>query len=135
MHTNEVTKAVQERKRVYGPVGQSDAYAFFSLITGPQLLKRVEALLPEHRERVFPPTETLAMFLAQALSADGSCRQAVNDAAVKRLLGGLSPCSSNTCAYCQARERLPLEMISTLGVPSRRVHRRHPMGAGRAARR
>jgi hypothetical protein len=37
---------------------------------------------------VFLPTETLSMFLAQALSGDGSCREAVNDAAVKRLLGG-----------------------------------------------
>jgi hypothetical protein len=54
------------------------------------------------------------MFLAQAPSADDSCREVVNDAAVKRLLGGLSPCSTNTSAYCQARGRLPLEMISTL---------------------
>ena len=52
----------------------------FNLLTGPQLLDRVEGLLPEHRERLFAPTETLAMFLAQVLSADGSCQQAVNDA-------------------------------------------------------
>ena len=62
----------------------------FNLLTGPKLLDRVEALLPDHREWEFPPTETLSMFLAQALSADGSCRQAVNDATVKRLVGGLS---------------------------------------------
>jgi hypothetical protein len=54
------------------------------------------------------------MFLAQALSADGSCRQAVDDAAVKRLVAGMKPCSSNTAAYCKARARLPLPMISTL---------------------
>jgi hypothetical protein len=54
--------------------GNADAYAMFNLLTGPQLFDRVEALLPEHRERLFPPTETLSMFLAQALSADGSCR-------------------------------------------------------------
>jgi hypothetical protein len=30
-------------------------------------------LLPAHRKRAFPPTETLAMFMAQSLSADGSC--------------------------------------------------------------
>jgi hypothetical protein len=56
----------------------------------------------------------LSMFLAQVLSADGSCRQAVNDAAIKRLLGGLQCCSTSTSAYCQARSRLPLELISTL---------------------
>ena len=60
----------------------------FNLLTGPELLDRVEAVLPAHRERDFPPTETLSMFLAQSLSADGSCQQAVNDAAVKRLVSG-----------------------------------------------
>jgi hypothetical protein len=39
----------------------------FNPLTGPRLLDEVEALLPEHRERLFPPTETLSMFLAQAL--------------------------------------------------------------------
>ena len=115
MHATQLTKARQQ-ERVRAHAGQSDAYAFFNLLTGPQLLERVEALLPDHRERVFPPTETLAMFLSQALSSDGSCREAVNDAAVKRLLGGLSPCSTNTSAYCQARGRLPLPMISTLAL-------------------
>jgi hypothetical protein len=28
----------------------------FNLLTGPQLLDRVEHVLPEHRERQFPPT-------------------------------------------------------------------------------
>jgi hypothetical protein len=79
------------RQRVRERADNVDAYGFFNLLTGPELLERVEGLLPEHRERVFPPTETLAMFLAQALSPDGSCRQAVDDAAVKRLIAGLAP--------------------------------------------
>ena len=54
------------------------------------------------------------MFLGQVLSADGSCRQAVNDAALNRIIGGLPRCSSNTSAYCQARQRLSTEMVSTL---------------------
>ena len=74
----------------------------------------MESLLPAHRERRFPPTETLSLFMAQALSADGSCRQAVDDAAVKRLIGDMTPCSTNTAAYCKARARLPQTMISTL---------------------
>jgi hypothetical protein len=58
----------------------------FNLLTGPRLLERVEAALPPHRERLFPPTEALAMFLAQALSADGSCQHIVNQVALKRAL-------------------------------------------------
>jgi hypothetical protein len=68
----------------------------FNLLTGPQLLERVEAVLPEHRERLYPPTETLSMFVAQVLSADGSCQQAVDAAMVKRLIAGLKPGDTDT---------------------------------------
>jgi hypothetical protein len=54
------------------------------------------------------------MYMAQALSADRSCQKAVNDVAVKCLAGGLPQCSTHTGAYCRARARLPLEMISAL---------------------
>ena len=102
----------QKRVRTYG--AKSDTYAFFNLLTGPKFLDQVESLLPDHRERLFPPTETLSMFLAQAMSQDRSCQSVVDDAAIKRLMGGLPVCSTHTGAYCQARKRLPLEMISTL---------------------
>jgi hypothetical protein len=39
------------------------------------------------------------MFLAQALSADRSCQKAVNDAAVKRIMSGLTPVSTHTGGY------------------------------------
>ncbi len=106
--------AKRQQQRVLQHVDNTDSYAMFNLLTGPRLLDRVEALLPNHRERLFPPTETLSMFLAQALSTDGSCRQVVNDAAVRRLVGGMRPCSTSTSAYCQARAHLPLAMVSTL---------------------
>lgn len=113
MHPTQYASA-QQQQRVLHHANSADSYAIFNLLTGPQLLDRVEALLPDHRERQFPPTETLSMFIAQTLSADSSCQQAVDDAAVKRLVGGLKPCSTNTSGYCQARARLPLPIISTL---------------------
>jgi len=103
-----------QQRRVREYAGSADSYAMFNLLTGPQLLDQVEALLPDHRERLFPPTETLSMFLAQALSADGSCRQVVNDAMVKRVIGGMKPGSTDTGGYCKARARLPMGMVSTL---------------------
>jgi hypothetical protein len=103
-----------QQTRIKSHAKNSDSYAFFNQLTAPEFLNTVESLLPEHRERLFPPTETLSMFLAQAMSADRSCQQAVNEAAVKRLAGGLPDCSTHTGAYCRARQRLPLEMISTL---------------------
>jgi len=106
--------ATQQQRRISHHAGSADSYAMFNLLTGPQLLDRVEALLPDHRERLFPPTETLSMFVAQALSADGSCQQAVDDAMVKRVIGGLKPGSTDTGGYCKARARLPESMVSTL---------------------
>jgi Transposase DDE domain len=112
MHPNPRLRAQQRHLR--HRARHSDAYAFFNLLTGPELLTQVESLLPEHRERLFPPTETLSMFLSQALSADRSCQRAVNEAAVKRLIGGLPVCSTHTGGYCRARARLPLSMLSGL---------------------
>ena len=113
MYPQRRTYAPQQR-RIRRHVSHSDPYTFFKVLTGPELLGEVEALLPTHRERLFSPTETLSMFLAQALSADRSCQKAVNDTAVKRLAGGLPRCSTRTGAYCRARQRLPVEMIATL---------------------
>jgi len=105
--------ALQQR-RVRSHASNSDPYTFFNLLTGPELLDRVDSLLPEHRERLFPPTETLSMFLSQALSADRSCQHVVNEAAVKRLFGGLPRASTHTGGYCRARMRLPLTMPASL---------------------
>ena len=109
---NKLIRSKQQRIQHHGQ--NSDAYRFFNLLTSPELLTPVEALLPEHREQLFPPTETLSLFLAQALSEDRSCQKAVDDAAVKRLVDGLSPCSTLTGGYCRARQRLPLSLVSSL---------------------
>lgn len=104
----------QQHRRIRKYVHSSDASTFFTLLTRPELVGAVESLVPPHRERLFPPTETLSMFLAQALSVDRSCQKVVNDTAVKRLANGLPPCSTHTGAYCRARHRLPMAMLSTL---------------------
>jgi hypothetical protein len=113
MHATQRT-CLHQQQRIRRRAANSDSYAFFNLLTGPELLEPVETLLPEHRERLFPPTETLSMFLAQAMSADRSCQKAVDEAAIKRLSGGLPRCSTHTGAYCRARQRLPVEMVATL---------------------
>jgi len=56
------------------------------LLTSPALLETVKKLLPEHRERQYPPLTTLSMFLAQALNQDRSCQKAVNDVAIQRMV-------------------------------------------------
>lgn len=110
-----------QRSQIKKQANTLDPYRFFNLLTDPELLDVVEEQLPEHRERLFPPTETLSIFLTQVLSADSSCQQAVNGSAIKRLAGGLTVCSTRTGAYCKARQRLPLEMVSILAKQTGRL--------------
>ena len=102
------------RKQVQKVARQVDSMSFFNLLTGAQLLGQLEALLPEYRERKYPPTVALAMFLGQVLSADGSCQNAVNEAMVNQLLHGMEPGSANSGSYCDARKRLPRELVQDL---------------------
>jgi hypothetical protein len=91
-----------------------EAVDFFNLLTAPELLQMTESLLPEHRERLYPPTLALSMFMGQVLSEDGSCQKAVDSWAAQRAADGLTVQSVNTGAYCKARQRLPLDMVRTL---------------------
>jgi hypothetical protein len=111
-HTAKTLQAKQgfiQRKR-----RESDCLSTFNLLTNDLLFDEVERLLPAHRERLFPPTETLAMFVTQALSADRSCQHIVNQAAIHRLVSGLPTCSTHTGGYCKARQRLPIERVHDL---------------------
>ncbi len=113
MHrTGTSTRHQQNRLKAYRE--NCDSYRYFNLLTSDALLDKVEELLPEHRERLYPPTETLSMFLTQAMSADRSCQSVVNQTAVQRLIGGLNPGSTRTGGYCRARRRIPLELVDGL---------------------
>lgn len=103
-----------QQQRVGEHVRASDPHRFFNILTSERLFDSVESLLPEHRERRFPPTETLSLFLAQAMNADRSCQNVVNELAVRRMSHGLSPGSIYTGSYCKARQRIPLEMVAEL---------------------
>src|SRR5450830_2124341 len=107
--------ALHQRQTSIGRQAKAtQAVEFFNILTSPQLLDTTEALLPEHRERLYPPTVALSMFMRQVLESDGSCQKAVNGWAAQRAADGLTPCSVRTGGFCRARQRLPLEMLSTL---------------------
>ena len=56
---------------------------------------------------IYTPAVTLWVFLAQCLSSDHSCRDAVARLLAWRLAQGQKPCSPETGAYCLARDQLP----------------------------
>ena len=121
MDRNAKFQAQQQNQKIRRSAHALEAVDFFNMLTGPELLESTEAFMPEHRERLYPPTLTLSMFMRQALSADGSCQRAVNAWAAQRAAEGLSVQSIRTGAYCRARQRLPVEMISALTRETGRV--------------
>jgi hypothetical protein len=118
----------QQRSRIQRRAKSTEAVEFFNILTSPQLLETTEALLPEHRERLYPPTVTLSIFMRQTLEADGSCQKAVNGWAAQRAADGLSACSVRTGAYCKARQRLPLGMVTALARKTGQLLSRKALG-------
>jgi Transposase DDE domain len=107
-----------------GPAAQFRSL-FRSLVTDPGLLFH-HVLSAEHLarvvtqevgktgDRIYTPLVTLCTFLAQVLSADHSCREAVARLLAWRTARGLSPCSADTGGYCKARQRLPEAVLPRL---------------------
>lgn len=120
-HRNVEIARRQRRDRIAQRARASSPVEFFDLLTGPEMLALTESHLPEHRERQYPPTVTLSMFLSQALNADGSCQRAVDAWAVSQAADGLKPPSIRTGGYCRARARLPLSMVQALTRESARA--------------
>src|SRR5438128_992276 len=56
---------------------------------------------------IYTPAVTVWVFLSQCLSPDHSCRDAVARLVAWRVAGGQRACSSETTAYCTARDALP----------------------------
>ena len=63
---------------------------------------------------IYTPAVTIWVFLAQCLSPDHSCRDAVAQLIAWLLGNGRQACSAVTGAYCSARDRLPEQACSQL---------------------
>lgn len=130
-HRSKAFDRQQHRRRIARRARSGTSLQFFNLLTGPELIRITEAHLPEHRERLYPPTVTLSMFLHQTLAADGSCQQALDTWAASQAAEGLCPHSVRTGAYCRARGRLPLSMVQALTRHSaEQLAQRAPQGWG-----
>src|SRR5579883_535856 len=79
----------------------------FTNVLTEELITQALTSLTGWLDRVFSPLVTLWVFLGQVLSADHSCRAAVARLIAYRRAQGQGPCSAETGAYCQARQRLP----------------------------
>src|SRR4051795_9218963 len=79
----------------------------FTDVLTEDVIEQALASITGWLDRIFSPLVTLWVFLGQVLGADHSCRAAVARLIAHRLSRGQRPCSAETGAYCQARQRLP----------------------------
>lgn len=101
-------------EKVRCELNQAEGLPFSEYLPREMILQALLEVGVVFRDRIYNPVVTLWMFLAQALDANKCCRQAVSRLATWRLARGLSPCSEDTCSYCQARMRLPLTVLMSL---------------------
>jgi len=87
---------------------------FAALLPQDRILKAFAAARAAWQGWVYTPAVTLWVFLAQCLSPDHSCREAVARLIAWRVARGGKPCSAETGAYCTARNALPGEATHTL---------------------
>ena len=79
----------------------------------PGLLSQTEEG-PNSRERIYTLRRTFFGFLAQVLSPDCSCREIVSQILALCTLDGPDDSKPSTSAYCQARLRLPWDILPRL---------------------
>jgi hypothetical protein len=88
-----------------------DGLAFRAVVDEAMLATTTSRFFPSYRETAFSPPVTLFAWLAQTLSSDKSCREAVSKVNEDRLAAGLAPVAAGTAGYCEARGRLPADYI------------------------
>lgn len=100
--------------QIYRHLQRAEGLPFGELLRAEQVARALTTLGIEFRERIYEPIVTLWAFLSQVLSADHSCRDAVGRVLAWRVAQGKSPCSTETTSYCEARQRLPVELVKQL---------------------
>ena len=93
---------------------QPDQLVFSQLLEEEVIEQMLEELGCHYRHRIYSPHVTLAAFLEQAISDDGSCQHAVHRINKHRCSLGLPPASVDTNSYCEARRRLPEKLFLQL---------------------
>jgi len=101
-------------KKIFRELQKTQGLPFSALLPAEKVDRLLDRVNGEFRDRIYTPAVTLWMFLSQVLSSDHSCRDTVARLLAWRAASGLSVCSATTSSYCEARQRLPLELLQGL---------------------
>ncbi len=84
---------------------------FLELLSATEVESACRAWNHRWRNRIYTPWITLSMFLSQILSSDHSCGDALERFQKYRKDCGLPPVTDDTTSYCEARQRLPEQVV------------------------
>ena len=100
-----------QAEAVRNQLAQQTGLPFLDLLSAAEVESTCRAWNHKWRNRIYTPWITLGMFLSQILSSDQSCEDTLDR--FQRYLKdcGRPAVSNNTASYCEARERLPEEVV------------------------
>ena len=84
---------------------------FLELLSASEVESTCRSRSHRWRNRIYTPWITMGMFLSQILSSDQSCGDALERFQNYRKNRGLPPVANDTVSYCDARQRLPEEVV------------------------
>ncbi len=90
---------------------QQTGLPFLEVLSAAEVESACRAWNHKWRNRIYTPWITLSMFLSQILSSDHSCGDALERFQKYRKDCGLPPVANDTASYCEARQRLPEEVV------------------------
>ncbi len=88
---------------------------FSQVLSDDELTVIVTTHAGSYRNRIYPPIDTLRLFIGQVLSADRACQDVVGRRLSERVATGKPGNTLNTTSYCVARTRLPKDIPVLMG--------------------
>ena len=115
MKDNKVERVRQKVAMLKQQFLQGDRGLFSQVLGDQEIAAVVNERVAPHRERIYPPLDTLRLFVGQVLSADRACQDVVGRRLSERIARGESVSALGTSSYCDARQRLPITLPVMLG--------------------
>lgn len=101
------------QEKIYNKLSNAGVYSIISTLESKDL-KSIISTIDVSRNRIYTPAVTLSLFLRQALNSDKSCRNIVSNFALENSALSSNDISINTASYCNARAKIPEEIIKKL---------------------
>lgn len=110
-HQSSIPNRVQILKEKFT---RSLGLPFQELLPASTIQEALDALEIKYRRRLFDPFVTLWAMLSQVLDVDKTCHNVVSRVIAWLVSSGAEIPSTDTSAYCQARQRLPEKLLQQL---------------------